>query len=243
MVFAGEVRAFGAGSGLGSVRFECHTAAAPSALANMNGRRRLADTTRYLVHRAPGSNRTIFRDQRRRPARDRVFVFVFDQQPVGTRVAAAVVPDANEHPTTSQPFPRQNKFEVAGLECVLRLLGALRRPKTAIPHLHGAAAIFAFRDRAFEVAIVEGMIFHLHGQAFVGGIDRRAFGDCPRLEDAVQLQSQVVVQMARGVLLNHVPQMLRRHYLPRSAGFLGLGEIALCPIGLELRRCPFHTAL
>ena len=119
---------------------------------------------------------------------------MFDQQPVRARVATAIVPDPHQHPAAAQPFPREDKFEVSGFECVLRLFGALRRPETAIPHLHGAAAIFTFRDRAFEVAIVEGMIFHLYRQAFVGGIDRRALGDCPRLEDAVQLQSQVIVQ-------------------------------------------------
>ena len=87
------------------------------------------------------------------------------------------------------------------------------------------------------------MIFHFHGQALVGRIDRRALGDGPGLEDAVQLQAQVIVQMARGVLLNHEPPMFGGQYLPRSARFLGLGEIALCPIGLELRRRLFHTAL
>jgi hypothetical protein len=165
---------------------------------------------------------------------------VFDQEPIGARVAPAVVPDADQHPTTLESFAGQDKFEVAGFDSVLGRLGTLRRPETAIPHLYRAAAVLALGDGAFEVAVVQRMIFHLHRQAFVSRIDRRPLGDGPRFEDAVQLQAKVIVQVARGMLLNDEPQMFSRQHLPRSARFLGFGEIALGSIGLELR---FHELL
>ena len=154
----------------------------------------LADSARNLVHRATRCHRAVLRDQRRGAARLRILVLVFDQQPVGASVAPAVVPDLHEHPTTFEPFAGENELEIAGLESVFRTLRSLRRPVTAVPHLHGAAAVLTLRDRAFEIPVVERMIFHLHGQALVGGIDRRALGDGPRFEDAVQFKSQVIVE-------------------------------------------------
>ncbi len=47
------------------------------------------------------------------------------------------------------------------------------------------------------------MIFHLHGQALVGGIERRSLRDGPRLEHALHLQAKVVVQAGGAVLLHH----------------------------------------
>ena len=47
------------------------------------------------------------------------------------------------------------------------------------------------------------MIFHLHGQPLVGGIERRPFGHSPRLEDSFHFQAKVVVQAGGAVLLHH----------------------------------------
>ena len=165
---------------------------------------------------------------------------MLDQQPVRSRVASAVVLDPHQHPTTLEPLTREHELEIAGRERVLRSLRALRRPQPAIPHLHGAAAVLALRNRAFEVAVVERMIFHLDGQAFVRRIHRRPLGHRPRLEDAVQLQAQIPMQMTRGMLLDHEAPMLRGQHLARAARLLGLGEIPLGPVLLELRRCLFH---
>ena len=47
------------------------------------------------------------------------------------------------------------------------------------------------------------MILHLHGQAFVGGVERRSLGDSPRLEHSFHLQAEIVVQARRAVFLYH----------------------------------------
>ncbi|MHB8118305.1 MAG: hypothetical protein ACYDHX_06225 [Methanothrix sp.] len=47
------------------------------------------------------------------------------------------------------------------------------------------------------------MVFGLYGQALVPGIWRRAFGNSPGLEDAVYLQTQIIVQAAAGAMLLH----------------------------------------
>ena len=47
------------------------------------------------------------------------------------------------------------------------------------------------------------MILYLHCQAFVGGIERRAFGYGPGLQHALHLQAEIVVQPSCAVLLHH----------------------------------------
>ena len=78
-----------------------------------------------------------------------------------------------------------------------------RLPRAYIPHHHRARAIVAFGNRAFKVEVRNRMILHLHGQAFVGRIERRAFGHRPGLEHAFHLQAEVIVQPSGPVLLHH----------------------------------------
>ena len=87
------------------------------------------------------------------------------------------------------------------------------------------------------------MVFHLDREPLVRRIDGRAFRHGPRLEDAVELQAQIPMQVARGVLLDHEASMLRGQNLARAARLLRLGEIALGSILLELRRGLLHGPL
>ena len=98
-----------------------------------------------------------------------------------------------------QPLALQREFEVALRQRLLGALLSFRLPVAAVPQHDRAAAILAFRDRAFEIAVVERMIFHLDRKALVVRIERRAFGHRPGFEDAVELKPQVVVQ-PRGVM-------------------------------------------
>src|SRR5260370_24870703 len=54
------------------------------------------------------------------------------------------------------------------------------------------------------------MIFDLHGQTLIGRVERGAFGNCPRLEDAFHLQPKIVVESGSGVALHDkaVPRLL-----------------------------------
>src|SRR5690606_9456343 len=77
-----------------------------------------------------------------------------------------------------------------------------RLPAAVIPDHHLASTILAFRNRAFEFAVSQRMIFHLDGHAFDGRVEAGAFGDGPTLEGALEFQPKVVMQPPRPMLLN-----------------------------------------
>ena len=52
------------------------------------------------------------------------------------------------------------------------------------------------------------MVFNLHGEAFVLRVERRAFGDGPRLQHAFHLQAEVIVQARGAVLLDDEAPLL-----------------------------------
>jgi len=60
----------------------------------------------------------------------------------------------------------------------------------------------AFRDGAFEVAIIKGMVFHLDREPFVMRIERRATRDGPGFEYAIKLKTQIIVKTAGSMLLD-----------------------------------------
>ncbi len=93
---------------------------------------------------------------------------MLDQQPVGALAAIAVVAHPHQHPAAMQLVAIQREFKIALLEAALGIVGF---PIAAIPQLHGAAAILVVRNGAFEIAIVERMVFHLHREALVVRIE------------------------------------------------------------------------
>jgi hypothetical protein len=68
---------------------------------------------------------------------------------------------------------------------------ALGNPVAPIPELDRPSTVLAFRDRALEVAVVERMVLDLDRQALVVRVERWTPGDRPRLEDAVQLETEI----------------------------------------------------
>src|SRR6185437_8900930 len=87
-----------------------------------------------------------------------IFIAMLDQEPVGAIAAIAVVAHAHQHPASLQLVAIEAELEIALLET---RGGIDRFPIAAIPQLHRAAAILPLRDRAFEIAIVERMVFGL----------------------------------------------------------------------------------
>ena len=114
------------------------------------------------------------------------------------------------------------------IQLALRIaaLGVLTVPVAAVPDHDGASAILALRNGAFEVAIVQRMILDLNCEPLVMRIERGSLGDGPGFEDAVQFESQVVVQVRCRMLLNHEAEIFRRLDLRISAGFGRLREVA-----------------
>lgn len=130
----------------------------------------------------------------------------------------------------------ENKLEIAFLHGRLGRYVAFGFPVTAIPKHDGASAIFALRDRAFKVTVVEGMVFDLDRQPLVGRIERWAASDGPGFEDAIKLQSQIVMEASGIMLLDDEPKAVRRPNIDVAGRFFGFLKIALSLISRNLAR-------
>ena len=75
-----------------------------------------------------------------------------------------------------------------------------------------------FGNGAFEIAVIERMVFDLDREPLVTRIERRTFGDRPGFEDAVELEPQIVMQPRRVVLLDHKAKMLGGRELTSPVG-------------------------
>src|SRR5262245_28727518 len=81
-------------------------------------------------------------------------------------------------------------------------------PRAAIPDHHGSPAILSFRNHPFESVIFDGMVFGLHGEAPICGIEGWPLWNGPREHDAVMLQAKIVVETGCTVLLDDKLQFL-----------------------------------
>jgi hypothetical protein len=97
--------------------------------------------------------------------RPRALVAALDQQPLGLALGGAL--HAQQHPAALQLLAAELELETAAPQAVGSI--APRLPGAAIPHQHRAAAVLAFRDDAFEVAVLERMVFDLDREAAFGG--------------------------------------------------------------------------
>src|SRR6266702_886343 len=156
---------------------------------------------------------------------------MLDQQPVGALAASAIVAHAHEHPAAVQLVAVQRELEVTLLEAAFGIIGF---PSAAVPQHHRAAAILAFWNRAFEIAIVERMVLDLDRQPLVAWIERRPLRHRPGLEDAVEFEPEIVMQTGRIMLLDDKAPLLRRRHPSFAGGLRRLFEIAFLSIGGEL---------
>jgi hypothetical protein len=86
---------------------------------------------------------------------------------------------------------------------LMRVVG--RDPHPAIPDNDRTGAVLAFRDGTLERAIVGRMILHMNRETLFPGDETGAFGNCPALQRAIEFKAQVIVQLARPVLVYHKP--------------------------------------
>src|SRR5215475_2201807 len=77
-------------------------------------------------------------------------------------------------------------------------------PASAVPDHHRAAAILALRDCAFELVVLDGVVFHLYGEPLLARHQARAARYRPALHHAVELEPQIVMQPPGGVLLDDI---------------------------------------
>ena len=83
------------------------------------------------------------------------------------------------------------------------------------------------------------MIFDVNGEPLVGGVEARALGDRPACKHAIELEAEVVVEIAGGVLL-HDETRTRAALRPGATPGLGRPrEVALAAVVLETHEA--HT--
>ena len=93
---------------------------------------------------------------------------------------------------------------------------------TQVPDDHRAGAASARADLAFEFEVIERMVLDLDREPLLGRIGRRAFRDGPGLQDAVDLEPEVIVQRGRVVLLDDEPVGTLRRFRSRHASYRGV---------------------
>jgi hypothetical protein len=109
--------------------------------------------------------------------------------------------DLYERPAAVQLEPFQIEQKLAFRETFARIADG--GPPAAVPHDDTARSVVAGRNDALEVAVLQRMILDVHGEPLVGRVERRSLGHGPGHEHAVELEAEIVVQMARGMLVNH----------------------------------------
>ena len=158
-------------------------------------------------------------------------VAMFDQQPVRAFAVRPIVLHAHEDPAAVKAGAMKREFQVSAGERFLGRTIAFRFPISAIPELDRAAAVLSLRDRSFEIAIIERMVFDFDREALLVGVERGALGDRPRLEHPIELETQIIVQATGVMFLNDEAPAVRRGDLFFPARLGGLREIALRNIG------------
>src|SRR5262245_25599751 len=161
-------------------------------------------------------------------------VVFFHQQP-GLAVAVLAPARAHEHPSAFELLAAQLELEPPLAIPFARIL--VWHPGAAIPQHHGARAVLLRRDDAFEAPVLEGMVLDVHGEPAHGWIQAGALRNRPRQQHPVELQPEVVVQLARCVLLDDERQ--RPHLAPADAtARLGRdAKITLLAVDLECHGC------
>src|SRR4030095_9968131 len=156
-------------------------------------------------------------------------VALLDQQP---RLLALVgVPvHAPQGPAALQLLAVEAELQLAGP--VTRLRVADRFPGAAVPDDDVAGAVLARGNRALAPRVIERMVLDVHRHPLVGRVEARALGHRPALQRALELEPEVVVQTAGGVLLDHERERWADARLA-ALRLAGDAEVALLEVGRE----------
>ena len=134
--------------------------------------------------------------------------------------------------TDESPGPRQfvtvkRELQAPAHEARARIFE--RSPAATVPEQHRTSAILPGRNEAFELCIVEWVVFNLNGQSLLRGIETRSLRDGPTFQGPIQLQAKVIVQTTCRMLLYHIQSLAHSGPEP-TARFRRLLEIPLLPI-------------
>ena len=176
-------------------------------------------------------------DDARRVALLRVLVALFDQQPrlLARFAAVFAAMGADQRPAALELFTVELELEVALLISGDRI--ADRMPGASIPYHHRARSVLTRRNDAFEAAVFERMVLDVHRQPLVVRVEAWSLGHRPAQQDAVQLEPEVVVQVAGRMFLDDEAQLLRLA-ADDAAARLGRGpKIALLAVAFQSHAC------
>src|SRR6266852_3609329 len=156
---------------------------------------------------------------------------MLDQQPVGALTAGAVSLHPDQDPTSMQLLAVEPELQGAFFESFFRRLVALGGPVSAVPDHNRPAAVLAFGNGALEIAILQRVIFYLDREALFFGVERGSAGHCPRFEDTIEFEPEIVMEARRRMLLNHEAPAFRGRDCGVAARLGGFAEIALGLVG------------
>ena len=178
------------------------------------------------------------------PAVPRVLVVLVDEQPlVPTRssAAGATAPDQGE--PAGQLLPGQVEVQLACRDGGGGVVGVRGDPGAAVPDDHVAPAVLAARDDALEVGVLQRVVLDVHSELAGGGVERRAAGNGPAGQHAVDLEPEVVVQPAGAVALDdEAPSPALGRGTRRLGGHVEVALRAVLPQLLPARvTFPWHA--
>jgi hypothetical protein len=139
-------------------------------------------------------------DDGRRARGPRLLVAALDQEPARARAGSLFGSHPHQMPAAAQLLAGQREVELSLRETAVRI--ADRLPRAAIPHDDGSAAVLALRDHALEPGVLERMVLGLCRHAPLARDQARPLRNRPALQHIVELEAEVPVHVARGVLLH-----------------------------------------
>ena len=108
----------------------------------------------------------------------------------------------------------------------------------AVPDHHGAAAVLPFRDDSLERGVFNRMILDFNGEMFFALSPRQTFRHRPRFQDAIHLETEIVMQSPGVMLLDDKARRAFDFFRQRLATFwLGrFAKIAFRFVSLQAHR-------
>ena len=155
------------------------------------------------------------------------------------RVLPAAPRGSDQREAAGQLLATKPELQLACAERRTGIPGDLGLEGAPVPADGVARAVFAPGNDALEVQVLDRMVLGAGGEAALAGVARGTLRDCPRREDAVDLEPQVVVEPAGSMAMDHEPpaparcrraRQVRRR-APRSGGWRACSGLSFAPCG------------
>ena len=131
---------------------------------------------------------------------------MLDQEPLRFSIVLAAHPHERER--ALEPLAVERDLHVAAFVAPAEVVDVSRVGfvGAAVPEHDRPAAVFTGGNRSLERVVLDGVILDFHREPSLRRVERRALRDGPALHHAVELEAKVVMELTRGVLLDHEPQ-------------------------------------